>query len=76
MKDYKDDSKKEINENELEEIAGGKGELKKGSAALMSSLMIFSGGASSLSAGSPNAGTSKDTGFIEEMGEACVKRHI
>lgn len=65
MKDYKDDSKKEINENELEEIAGGKGELKKGSAALMSSLMIL-GGAPSLSAGSPNVGTSKDTSFIEK----------
>ena len=33
----------ELNEENLDEIAGGKGELKKGSAALMSSLMLLSG---------------------------------
>lgn len=33
----------ELNQENLDEIAGGKGELKKGSAALMSSLMLLSG---------------------------------
>ena len=64
-KDYNEDSKKEVNENELEEIAGGKGELKKGSAALIGSLMML-GGTPGVSAGSPNLGTTRDTGFIEK----------
>lgn len=33
----------ELNQENLDEVAGGKGELKKGSAALMSSLMLLSG---------------------------------
>ena len=33
----------ELNQKDLDEVAGGKGELKKGSAALMSSLMLLSG---------------------------------
>ena len=36
-------SNSQLNEENLEEVAGGKGELKKGSAALMSSLMLLSG---------------------------------
>ncbi len=36
-------SNPQLNEENLEEVAGGKGELKKGSAALMSSLMLLSG---------------------------------
>lgn len=36
-------SNSQLSEENLEEIAGGKGELKKGSAALMSSLMLLSG---------------------------------
>lgn len=36
-------SNSQLSEENLEEVAGGKGELKKGSAALMSSLMLLSG---------------------------------
>ena len=36
-------SNSQLNEENLEEVAGGKGELKKGSAALMSSLMLLNG---------------------------------
>ena len=62
MKSYNDDSKKEISEKELEEIAGGKGEFKKGSAALMGSLMML-GGTPGVSASSTDIGSQKGSSF-------------
>lgn len=59
MKDYNNnDSKKRVDKKELEEIVGGKGELKKGLVALVGSLMML-GDTPGISAGSTNMSAQK-----------------
>ena len=66
MKDYNNnDSKERVDKKELEEIAGGKGELKKGSAALVGSLMML-GGTPGISAGSTNLSAQKSSSFSKK----------